>query len=111
MKLLFDENLPRSLVRRLGDVWPGSAHVSAFSLEQADDRAIWEFAAEYEFIIVTKDSDFHALSIIQGAPPKVVWLLIGNCSIQDVEDLLRLRAATISDFDSDPDATVLSLER
>lgn len=111
MKLLFDENLPRSLVRRIADLWPGSAHVSAFELEQADDRDIWDFACRNQFTIVTKDSDFHARSILKGAPPQVIWLLIGNCTVQDIEDLLRLRASTILEFSTDPEASILTLEK
>ncbi len=31
-------------------------------------------------MIVTKDSDYHELSILYGAPPQVIWLKTGNQS-------------------------------
>ncbi|HLP25724.1 MAG TPA: DUF5615 family PIN-like protein [Acidobacteriota bacterium] len=40
MKLLFDQNLPRSLVERLSDLFPSSTHVRDAGLAQADDIAI-----------------------------------------------------------------------
>ena len=39
MKLLFDENLSRRLVRLLVDLYPASAHVTSVGLERADERA------------------------------------------------------------------------
>jgi predicted nuclease of predicted toxin-antitoxin system len=34
--------------------------------------------------LVTKDEDFHRLSVLRGAPPKVVWLRVGNCTTRDL---------------------------
>jgi predicted nuclease of predicted toxin-antitoxin system len=36
------------------------------------------------FSILTKDTDFEKYSILRGAPPKVVWLRIGNASNKEV---------------------------
>ena len=47
-------------------------------MDQADDLAIWNYAKEQGFVIVTKDSDFHELSLVFGNPPKVIWLKCGN---------------------------------
>ena len=30
-------------------------------MERADDRAIWVYAKEYDFVIVTQDSDFNGV--------------------------------------------------
>jgi predicted nuclease of predicted toxin-antitoxin system len=59
VKLLFDQNLSRSLVGRLRDVYPESAHVRELDLATADDAAVWDYARSRGFIIVSKDSDFH----------------------------------------------------
>jgi predicted nuclease of predicted toxin-antitoxin system len=58
VKLLFDENLPRRLVSALDDLFPGSIHFSTAGLSQADDSAVWRHA-EHEFVVVSKDGDFH----------------------------------------------------
>ena len=49
----------------------------------------WQLARERDGVLVTKDEDSHRLSVLPGAPPKVVWVRIGNCATQDVARLLR----------------------
>ena len=102
MKFLFDQNLSPKLPSKLADVSPGSAHVQDFGLDLADDDDLWEFAKLSEFAIVTKDEDFSTLSILQGHPPKVLWLQIGNCTTARVEGLIRRDLSEILAFMSDP---------
>ena len=89
MKLLFDQNLSPSLVGRLSDLYPESAHVSTYDLDQAQDREIWQYASESGCLIVSKDSDFSEMSVVLGSPPKVIWIRSGNCSTDEIEDILR----------------------
>ena len=70
--LLFDQNLSPRLVSRLADVYPGSLHVSAVSLDAATDRVVWDYARRHDYIIVTKDVDFSEMSLLAGFPPKVL---------------------------------------
>jgi predicted nuclease of predicted toxin-antitoxin system len=70
VKLLFDQNLSPRLVPRLSDLYPASSHVSAVGLGEADDAAVWEYAKDHGFAIVTKDSDFNDVSVLRGFPPK-----------------------------------------
>ena len=44
MKLLFDENLSRRLVKDLADLYPCSEQVVRLGLERSDDGAIWALA-------------------------------------------------------------------
>src|SRR5262245_45840228 len=83
MKLLFDHNLSYKLVGRLTDLFPDSMHVRNVNLHEADDRPVWEYARAHGFAIVSKDEDFHQLSFLYGAPPKVVWVRLGNCTTAD----------------------------
>jgi predicted nuclease of predicted toxin-antitoxin system len=108
-KLLLDENLASSLVGALSDLYPGSAHVANVGLAAARDRVIWTYAAANDFVLVTKDEDFQRLSILQGAPPKVIWIGLGNCSTADVERPLRSRHGEIVQFLEHPEATFLAL--
>jgi predicted nuclease of predicted toxin-antitoxin system len=64
MKLLFDHNLSPRLVERLANIYPNSQHVFLLGLDQADDRILWEYARQGEFIVVTRDADFNELSIL-----------------------------------------------
>jgi len=109
VKLLFDQNLSPRLVARLSDLYPQSTHVRDVGLERADDSAVWEHAAEHGFTIISKDADFHQRSLLYGHPPKVIWVRLGNCRTEDVEDLLRKRVADIRAFQDDAEAAFLAL--
>lgn len=98
MKLLFDQNLSRVLVRRLADVYVQSVHVAEVGLDAATDREIWEYAGEQGYVIVSKDSDFRQLALLFGPPPHVVWLRVGNVSTGAVEAVLRQSVGRIVEF-------------
>ena len=109
MKLLFDQNLSPRLIRALQDLYPDSCHVRDFGLEAADDSVVWAFAAEHCLIIVSKDSDFHQRSFVLGAPPKVVWIRLGNCSTEAVETILRRHVRSLETFGLDEAGAFLVL--
>jgi predicted nuclease of predicted toxin-antitoxin system len=96
VKLLFDQNLSPFLVALLADLFPGSLHVREAGLEWATDEAVWRFALDRSFAIVTKDSDFQERSQIAASVPKVVWIRRGNCSTRDIETMLRRHVASIA---------------
>ncbi|MGH7163190.1 MAG: DUF5615 family PIN-like protein [Planctomycetota bacterium] len=109
MRLLFDENVSRRLVEALARLYPGSMHVTACGLERADDAAVWEYARTNGSAIVTKDTEFHQRSFLYGAPPKVVWIRLGNCTTKRIESLLRARVADVEAFGEDETAALLVL--
>lgn len=109
MRLLFDENLAEHLTNDLADVYPGSAHVRSLGLGGASDRAIWDRAAAEGFVLVTKDEDFHRLSVLIGPPPKVLWIRLGNCATADVARLLRFRADEVRAFAQHQEVAFLAL--
>ena len=98
MKLLFDEMLAPSLVHRLSDLFEASEHVRNLELKQTPDSEVWHEAERLGYAIVTKDKDFANLSLVWGAPPKVVLLQLGNCTVQQIEERLRRDAVRISEF-------------
>ncbi len=108
-RLLFDENLAPSLVRRLATIYPTSAHVRDLGLERQPDEVLWQRAATEGFVLVTKDDDFRQWSFLRGAPPQVIWLRLGNCSTTDVECVLTSRRPDVVAFCSDPSAALLVL--
>jgi predicted nuclease of predicted toxin-antitoxin system len=101
MKLLFDQNLSPKLAKRLGDIFPGSSHVLFEGLDCSTDDEIWAHAIQNGFTIVTKDADYNNLSTLRGTPPKVIWLLTGNCTTSHVEAVFRTRLTQISSFEQD----------
>lgn len=109
MKLLFDENLSPNLVIRLADLFPDSCHVREVGLESAADPVVWDYAKSNGLVIVSKDADMHQRSFLFGAPPKVVWVRLGNCSTTDVENVLRRFVNELTIFYDDEVASFLSL--
>lgn len=109
MKLLFDQNLSPKLVKLLADLFPDSVHVESAGFDHAGDEAVWEFARLNELAIVTKDEDYDYLSVARGAPPKVIWLQLGNCTTAQVEAVLRGRSADIEAFNAEPSVGTLVL--
>lgn len=109
MKLLFDQNLSHRLVGRLKDLYPQSEHVRNIGLKDADDIAIWQYAKQEGFIIVSKDTDFHQRSFLLGHPPKVIWIRLGNCSTAVVEVVLRKGVDEIRRFSADEEEALLAL--
>ena len=109
MRFLFDENLSPKLVLLLADQFPNSVHVRDVGLEAADDESVWNYAGSQGLVIVSKDSDMHQRSFLFGAPPKVVWVRLGNCSTSDIAELLQRHVQTLEDFEADEFASFLSL--
>ena len=59
--------------------------------------------------MVTKDKDFQQLCALRGAPPKVVWLRLGNGSTAFVAELLIANAAAIREFSQQDGSSLLIL--
>jgi predicted nuclease of predicted toxin-antitoxin system len=109
VKLLLDENLSDRIIPRILDLFPDSAHVKEHGLIHTDDSAIWSHARERGFTLVSKDADFHQLSLVVGQPPKFIFLRVGNCSTQKIVQLLRENLVLIAAFHADAEASILIL--
>ena len=93
----------------LHDLFPDSLHIRLLGAGGSPDPTVWQLAREHNCLLVTKDEDFHRLSVLRGAPPKVVWLRLGNCATEDVAQLLRQRAGDIQQFAEQAEVTFLEL--
>ncbi len=112
MKLLFDQNLSAKLCNLLDTTFPDSKHVKYhLGLHEASDVLIWDYALENDYVIVTKDDDFRQLSALRGAPPKVLWLNVGNCDTNFIAQILLGNVETISEFVADTSTGLLVLTR
>jgi len=98
VKLLLDENLSDRIISRIVDLYPDSVHVKTLGLINTDDVIIWEYAKAQDFIIASKDSDFHQRSLLYGHPPKFIYLRIGNSPTSKIVKILRDNFGTISQF-------------
>ncbi len=109
MKLLLDQNLSHRLLDELESLFPDSTQTRLVGMERAEDTAIWQYAKEYDFTIVTKDSDFHEYSVLYGPPPKVIWLRCGNTSTEYLRGVLMQNHSDIEAFLSEAEAYCLEL--
>jgi predicted nuclease of predicted toxin-antitoxin system len=107
MKLLFDENLSPKLPLLINHYFPGSLHVRDCHLKGMPDLAVWEYARVNGFTLVSKDGDFYQRSILLGAPPKVVWLRLGNCTRQQLLDLLIKYQVQIQELEAAAETVLL----
>ncbi len=110
MKLLFDENISFKLCERLDDIYPNSTHVRFANLEHKNDAEIWQFAKDGDYIIVSQDSDFNDMVIINGFPPFVVWIKAGNSSVTNIESILRKHSISIRDFYDNQSIGLIEIE-
>lgn len=103
MRLLLDENLPPALVSALDDVFPGSTHTLTLGFGQTPDIEVYRYAANNGFTILTKDSDYDALSGRYGAPPKVILLKVGNMLSAELRQFVTERKVDFAAFVSATD--------
>lgn len=103
MRLLFDQNISFRITKKLQSFFSDCLHVSDCSLSNKEDSKIWEYAKKNDLAIVTFDSDFYDISIINGHPPKIIWIRTGNLSTDEISDLLISNKDSIEKFLNDPD--------
>ena len=82
--LLIDENLPISLGRLLPIQ---SSHATEIG-QQPSDSLLWSYARDRNWTILTRYADFFDRLMLQGPPPKVIWVRLGNIRRNDLQDLL-----------------------
>ena len=84
-------------------IFEGSKHISNLGLINSSDLEIWNFAKKENFIIVTFDSDFYDLSILNGCPPKIIWIRKGNLITNRIIELFEEKHLIIRNFISNPE--------
>ncbi|MGX1025184.1 DUF5615 family PIN-like protein [Psychroflexus sp. MBR-150] len=108
MKLLFDQNISFRIIKILSDLFPDCKHVSDCELMNSEDTDIWEYARKNEYSIVTFDSDFYDISLINGHPPKIIWIRSGNSTTKEIAKLMMQNKNTIEKFLNDENFKDLS---
>ncbi|HET9166087.1 MAG TPA: DUF5615 family PIN-like protein, partial [Candidatus Angelobacter sp.] len=76
----------------------------------AVDIDVWEYAKQFGFTIVSKDTDFSQRGFLFGPPPKVIWIRLGNCSTKAIQEVLFSYAAEIRQFGLDPDSSFFPID-
>jgi len=97
-RLLLDQNLSFKITKGMREIFPDIKHVSDVNLSSADDLGIWNYAKNNNYCIVTCDSDFIDISVLNGFPPKIIWLRIGNSTTENVIINLKRKQTVIKEF-------------
>ena len=99
MKLLFDQNISHRILKILSNEFEGSTTVKKENLIDSSDKAIWEFAKKSNYTIVTQDSDFNDLNLLNGFPPKIIWIRTGNLKTEELANILKNHFGELKDFE------------
>jgi predicted nuclease of predicted toxin-antitoxin system len=89
IRLLLDANLSWRSAGGLKEHFEDCLHADSIGIAvPAKDSEIWNYAKRNNLLIVTNDEDFAAIQLLQGFPPKLIWLKIGNQPRKYIENLL-----------------------
>jgi len=102
VKILFDQNISFRLLKRIANNYPEAKQIRKLGLENSTDLQIWKYAKKNGYSIVSFDGDFFDLVNVNGHPPKVIWLRMGNTSIESIAKLFNNKVELIRDFLEDP---------
>ncbi len=98
MRFLFDQNISHRILKLIPEKYFESITVKKEGLLNAEDRQIWDFAKQHNYIIVTQDSDFNNLTSLYGFPPKIIWIRTGNLNTQTIANILIEYSIEIEKF-------------
>ncbi|MDR2462261.1 MAG: DUF5615 family PIN-like protein, partial [Verrucomicrobiales bacterium] len=68
------------------------------------------YAKAHGFTIVTFDADFYDLSLLNGHPPKIVWLRTGNLTTAEFATCLAANGEKIAAFVDEPEQACLEID-
>jgi len=90
MKIWLDAQLPPALARCIQEQpWNVKAvAVRDIGMRDASDPEIFDQARAAVAVVMTKDQDFIRLLEVQGPPPQVIWLRLGNTSTGALKEVL-----------------------
>ena len=90
-KFFIDTQTPPRLARYL--ISKGFDSIHAMNYKEnghlMKDKEITEIAISEERIIITKDSDFLDNFYLNGSPPKIIHLMMGNITNKELLDLFE----------------------
>ena len=78
-KYLIDVNLPRRF-----SLWAGEDYEHVYQInDEWKDSQIWNYAKKNNLTIVTKDTDFSDIILINDPPPRVIHIKYGNMKMRE----------------------------
>jgi predicted nuclease of predicted toxin-antitoxin system len=85
-------------------------HVNDTNLiKPAKDSAIWQYAHDNGYIIVSQDSDFRDLLEVWGFPPKLIQIRTGNMPTRQILQMIIQAKDAILELQSDDKLGLLEI--
>lgn len=96
MKFLCDVHISYKVCKSLEQSGHQAIHVNTI-LDKwfTEDSAICEYADQNDYIVITKDEDFRATFLLKKKPKKLIRIILGNISNQDLIKTLLACLSTI----------------
>ena len=109
MKFIVDAQLPRRLALELAGLGHDAMHTLDFpTRNRTPDGDIIALAVRENRVVVTKDNDFVISFLLHGVPPKLLLILTGNISNDQLSKLLASNLTTLENDFSKHDFVELS---
>jgi predicted nuclease of predicted toxin-antitoxin system len=81
-RYLIDVNLPYYF-----GLWRGSEYIHVRDInDEWTDAQVWSHAKREGLTIVSKDADFSVRAMIEGPPPRVIHIRIGNLKMREFHE-------------------------
>ena len=103
MIIFFDQNISFRVSRKSLSQFYNCIHISECGLLNSTDFTIWDYCKKNNYCILTFDHDFIDLSLLKGAPPKVILIKKGNIKTNELIALLQKHENEIGLFLSSSD--------
>ena len=86
-----DHNLPKALAILIQEHFAFQAvSFSDLMMERMEDAEVYRNAAQnMNVVIITKDQDFVNLCMSKGAPPKIIWITVGNVTNARLKEIFK----------------------
>jgi predicted nuclease of predicted toxin-antitoxin system len=90
IKILLDQGLPRSTAEILCDEGWDVIHVGEIGLSEASDMEILPYARKENRIVITLDTDFHAILAVKNAfGPSVIRFRLEGLKGKELSHLIK----------------------
>jgi predicted nuclease of predicted toxin-antitoxin system len=110
MKVLIDQNISHRIIPKLQGYFEQLTHIREVGLMDSDDYQIFLYARQTQFdAILTLEEDFQHHILIHKAPPKVIWLRVGNCGTNYLAEVIVKNIADIEQFIHDEDFEIIEI--